>query len=346
MPLSRFGRRGAAGQQYALIVGLIAVVAILAIASLGVTVRSLFTSTSNTLIRATNSAAAITGATGGGTAAAPGGPWQFDTCGASGFAGPASCPYAATTLAGQVTVPTQGYQLWTVPATGTYQIDARGARGGNASGFSCTGGLGARALARFSLVQGDKLLILVGQQGGSRQYSGGGGGGTFVTKGSDYATSTFMIAAGGGGAGNASSFSSNGTYGCDTEAGCGGAIGTNGSAGNGGTGPNSHCASGGGFVTGEQYNGTCNYGRASGFRTGGLGGDAANCNETLYDADGGFGGGGSPGCSYGGGGGGYSGGSAKGGGGSYALGATNTPSYTAGFNAAADGQVTITFISP
>ena len=60
-------RRGAAGQQYAIVVGLIAVVAILAVTSLGGNVRTLFNATGNTLSGAANGIApAVSGGTGGG----------------------------------------------------------------------------------------------------------------------------------------------------------------------------------------------------------------------------------------------------------------------------------------
>ena len=59
----RFHRRGAAGQQYAIIVGLVAVLAIIAVTQLGSGVRTLMTGVSNRLDGAAN------GSTAGG------GPW-------------------------------------------------------------------------------------------------------------------------------------------------------------------------------------------------------------------------------------------------------------------------------
>ena len=52
----------------------------------------------------------------------------------------------------------------------------------------------------FSLESGEKLFLLVGQQGLSYfNYNGGGGGGTFVAKGSQLMNATPLIVAGGGG---------------------------------------------------------------------------------------------------------------------------------------------------
>ena len=63
------GRRGAAGQQYAIVVGLIAVIAIAAISFSGTTVKALFFRTSNSL----NGVGNLT-ESGGGTATPPTGP--------------------------------------------------------------------------------------------------------------------------------------------------------------------------------------------------------------------------------------------------------------------------------
>ena len=101
-----------------------------------------------------------------------------------------------------------GIQKWTVPHTGTYEIEARGASGANGT---CTktnrafewhfGGLGARKKGRFDLKDGTILKILVGQSGTTGKHfgdrPGGGGGGSFVT----YNDSKPLIIAGGGGGG-------------------------------------------------------------------------------------------------------------------------------------------------
>jgi hypothetical protein len=67
-----------------------------------------------------------------------------------------------------------GIQVWTVPQTRTYTIEAGGGRGGG------NGGNGARIRASFQLTAGDIVYILVGQTGSSSSCGGGGGGGTFV----------------------------------------------------------------------------------------------------------------------------------------------------------------------
>ena len=57
-----------------------------------------------------------------------------------------------------------GFQKWTVPNTGDYSIEALGARSGNSANEQ--GGCGAFIRGKFTLVQGDVLNIVVGQQGG------------------------------------------------------------------------------------------------------------------------------------------------------------------------------------
>ena len=54
-----------------------------------------------------------------------------------------------------------GYQIWTVPATASYQIDAYGARGGDIgwmdfSTYNHRYGAGARVRGTFALTEGDK----------------------------------------------------------------------------------------------------------------------------------------------------------------------------------------------
>ena len=54
----------------------------------------------------------------------------------------------------------------------------------------------------FALYEGDKLQILVGQEGSyDNRYGGGGGGGSFVAQGTSYGNATPLIIAGGGGGG-------------------------------------------------------------------------------------------------------------------------------------------------
>ena len=136
----------------------------------------------------------------------------FTNCSQTGRTGPtqAACRSAYTTAWDEAdanfTV-SAGIQIWTVPVTGTYRIDAYGAAGSGGNGTATVGGKGARVQGDFNLTEGDKIRILVGQMGTnnvtniSDGASGSGGGGTFVIAGitgtSD--TQTLLIAAGGNG---------------------------------------------------------------------------------------------------------------------------------------------------
>lgn len=238
-------------------------------------------------------------------------------------------------------VVTQGIQLWTVPKTGTYTVAAYGAG-------SSSGGNGAYAQGNFSLTQGQKLRILVGQQGALSSSPCGysmsaGGGGTFVIKETGSANSDILlIAGGGGGVGSQNGTNWHGVTASTGQSGTGGGAG--GSGGGGG-------ATGGGCVTGAAGGGgfTGNGGGLS-FTNGGTG-------QTANGATGGFGGGGGTGSYCGGGGGGYSGGGGGGlaacscsylgnggGGGSYNNG-TSQINYSGDLVAARPhGQVTITLL--
>ena len=94
----------------------------------------------------------------------------------------------------------QGYQLWTVPATATYSIEAGGARGGKDTNYGITDIWGATIKGEFDLQQGQKLEILVGhggnQYGSPHGNEAGGGGASFVK---DYTNDSPLIVAGGGG---------------------------------------------------------------------------------------------------------------------------------------------------
>jgi hypothetical protein len=222
-------------------------------------------------------------------------------------------------LEGNINMVTQGIQEWTVPATGTYIVEAVGARGGN--GASYTGGNGAYAKGVFNLVQGQDLRILVGQYGTTGTYSGslrggGGGGGTFVTETNNTA---ILVSGGGGGGGVHGSGLDGNTMGNGLSGGSGGGVG----GVNGG--------GGGSYGSSQAGSGLTGNGNGKSFTNGGLGGDG--------HGDGGFGGGGST--AYGdggGGGGGYSGG---GGGGN------NNPSLGGGgggsFNADGNGTILSSF---
>ena len=112
--------------------------------------------------------------------------------------------HAGTSLGGKVTL-SNGIQIWSVPVTGRYIIEAFGASGANGTDLNQSkwriGGLGAKMEGTFTLAKGTKLKILIDQEGHrSADFSdrpGSGGGGTFVTLLYD----TPLIIAGGGGGG-------------------------------------------------------------------------------------------------------------------------------------------------
>lgn len=272
----------------------------------------------------------------------------FSNAGATGNVGPTytqvKTRYSATSWTqnqAYLDVQTQGYQLWTVPTTANYTIEVAGAAG---AGSTASNGLGNIISSTFSLTQGDKINICVGQKGTNRTSSGsGGGGGSFVV----WSNGTPLIIAGGGG-GTTSGYPTygpgiNGTS--DTSGTKDGAMqGTGGTNGLGGTTATDasisyygHGGSGagllgdGGYIAGANANFHGKGGLS--FANNLLGGAAGGYGSTFQGGDGGFGGGGGGGgstdsraCS--GGGGGYSGGAGGnvssatdggGGGGSYSL---------------------------
>ncbi|XP_044174150.1 ALK tyrosine kinase receptor-like [Acropora millepora] len=251
----------------------------------------------------------------------------FTTLGAKGRTGPQDTKgYQGTPLEGKVTLD-KGTQIWIVPTTGRYSITACGASGGNGKKKGnvefTEGGKGAKIRGVFKLDAGEKLKILVGQQGISKpvhqSIPGGGGGGTFVIKGHD----TPMVVAGGGGGGAAfesGNTSLKGDNGQKTENG----TRYGGYSGRGGRRSVSslEASGGGGYRGNGEESATCTGG--SSFLKGGAGGESK-----PGISDGGFGGGGA-GTAFPGGGGGYSGGGVEklsngltvaGGGGSYNRGA-------------------------
>ena len=200
-------------------------------------------------------------------------------------------------------------QTWVVPSSGTYSIQAIGAKGGPGSG-SALGGLGAFIYGEFILTAGHTIQILVGQDGTLVNASaGGGGGGTFVY---NQTTATLLIAAGAGGgaAGSTSPASGVNASTTTTSSPPPGTTYTSTNGAGGGTGATTQGGSGGaGWLT----NGTSSSSCQGGFRfldptAPGKGGNLGSCGNGGY---GGFGGGGgSEWCVQGssGGGGGYSGG--------------------------------------
>jgi len=227
--------------------------------------------------------------------------YTFTNAGQIGTTGPSqsqiNTAYTGTSLAGRVTV-TGGIQLWSVPVTGVYRIEAWGAGGGGTFIFAHPG-RGARMRGDFLLSAGTGLNIVVGQQGQLRvggNHNGGGGGGSFVYTGSR-GGSGLLIAAGGGG----------GRESTGEQAGIDASVATSSTGnnvGHGGGGGESDFGEGGPYPSGaggtgwlsNGWNGHTSHGGL--FPNGGIG---------EGDANGGFGGGGGS-ANGGGGGGGYSGG--------------------------------------
>ena len=275
--------------------------------------------------------------------------YVFSTLDGQEETGPTSISgYAGTSLDGKVTL-SNGIQIWSVPVTGRYIIEAFGASGANGTDSNQSewriGGLGAKMEGTFALAKGAKLKILIGQEGQRTadfgDMPGGGGGGTFVTLLDD---TPLIIAGGGGGGGTPKKQFEDGDPGQATENGtrCGGTEGNGGQPCNADTGiVDPHILAGGG--AGLKSNGGGGSGpeitSSLSFINGGIGG-------TCPVSHGGFGGG-SFGFVAGGGGGGYSGGGVvgssssgvAGGGGSYNIG-TNQQNK-AGVNKG-DGKVIIT----
>lgn len=270
----------------------------------------------------------------------------FTTANWTGPTGPSqnqiNAEYKGTILEDKVTS-LNGVQLWSVPQTGTYRIEAYGAEGG--AGFkNYVGGKGAIMIGEFSLTKGTLLNIVVGQTGGT---ANAGGGGSFVWI--DGSSRPLIVAGGGGGAsghplaggfsnGIDATTSQNGTSAGSIAGGLNGgagkagdSMGANGLNGSGGGGSGWREDALGGKL-GEEY---------KALKQGGRGGSGGG-------ASGGFGGGGSAWLG-GGGGGGYSGGAGGtwgastggGGGGSYNSGSNQ--SNTAGANTG-NGKVVVTLV--
>ncbi|XP_044181356.1 uncharacterized PE-PGRS family protein PE_PGRS3-like isoform X2 [Acropora millepora] len=283
----------------------------------------------------------------------------FTNLGASGRFGPTSIGshYRGKDHDGQVML-ASGIQNWTVPSSGEYQVEAIGASGGydtyaNSRQYR---GRGARMIGTFSLIKGEIIQILIGQEGGINTVSttSGGGGGSFVVRG---AAIPLLIAGGGGGIESATARH----WQCDASTSTTGNTGYKSTlaGGSGGSGAQAfdsgHAGGGGGGFASSGRSGQ-NFGGSpgltggeggKGFLQGGVGGRAY-----LNNPHGGFGGGaGAYGAGGGaGGGGGYSGGgsgknfdnSCGGGGGSYNAG-KDKQSYCC-YNTAGHGKVIITFL--
>jgi hypothetical protein len=289
----------------------------------------------------------------------------FTNAGVTGTTGPtlAQCQsaYSSTTWASNASffsVPTQGRQQFTVPATGNYRVTIAGAAGGTAvsDNYTQAGGAGRQFIFTLAMTQGDTLLMTVGQTGGQARFSvggagGGGGASWFLRNGTLVA-----VAGGGGGSGvgngsypyslagtaandynNNSGSSGVASGGSWNPAGSGGSSGSGGTSNTSGTG-----GAGGGGWTGNGTTGQYGGNGGTSYSNGSTGGtNKINCGEALsVNNQGGWGGGGGAGTcgnyeAVGGGGGGYSGGGgggtrvgAGGGGGSFLSGGTYVSSST------------------
>ena len=301
----------------------------------------------------------------------------FTTAGVTGRFGPtkaqmdAAYTAAAWASTNIVQGAFQGYQDWTVPQNGIYEITAAGARGydGRDTGGTRNPGQGAIVKGRVTLFKGEIITIAVGQIGEVQRTNGdtawvGSGGGTFVVRKTGNVP---LFVAGGGSADSHGANGQNGVLTTSGGASTGGAAG--GTGGSGGSIGNGQGAGSGAGFTGNGFQSDSGVGGTS-FLNG-----LASPNAILtYGAYGGFGGAGqSDGDRYGqsGGAGGYSGGGggnttqgyiSGGGGGSYIFPtatnvATSTGLFegTGTFNGAAitnlnsyrndNGQVIVTLIS-
>jgi hypothetical protein len=245
---------------------------------------------------------------------------QFTSCGRTGRSGPTAAQiasaYSSVSWANQYIKRGEfdGYQDWTVPVSGIYQFEVRGASGFNGGGAGAVG-LGAIVRGRISLTRGETITIAAGQVGesGTNSVYGGSGGGTFVVRKSG--NIPLFIAGGGSANTNVSGIDRQGKNGELTKRGGQGAAGTAGGD-DGFGGPSTGGVSGGG-------GGFFGPGADSSYRPnrfgpvfsepggGGFNGGLTSANNDRPGGNGGFGGGGaSDGSVFGqsGGGGGYSGG--------------------------------------
>ena len=178
----------------------------------------------------------------------------FTTCGRTGRVGPTQTEmrnsYNTTWDDQYVSQGAfQGYQDWTVPVSGIYSFNVRGAAGhdGNGAGGA---GRGAIVEGRVALTKGEVLTIVVGQRGDAPTSGGtwgGGGGGTFVVR--KTGNEPLFIAGGGAGepgagAGRDGVLTRLGGPSTNNQA-AGGAVGFGGRAQS----PNGFSAAGGGFFS-------------------------------------------------------------------------------------------------
>ena len=285
----------------------------------------------------------------------------FDNCGQTGPTGPtlSQCQtqYAGTNfISSYFSVPTQGYQQWTVPATATYRIKIRGGNGSPSN--SAEGGQGIIMQFDYDLTEGTLLRMVVGQSGSGDSAHGGGGGASMILV-TPYNTTGSIIAIAGGGGGRRQGAGGVGLNGASwtTYSGAGttmnqndrstvasGTVYANTSSsipsgqflapfpatlGQGGSpAGNAYGDAGAGFHAGGNLDGYANTIAATSLKTTAVGGQRPSSN---FASAGGFGGGADgAGSNGGGGGGGYTGGNGgwtAGGGGSYLV-SSGTSNYS------------------
>ena len=120
----------------------------------------------------------------------------------------------------------KGVQMMSVPVTGTYRLTLQAPR---TKYVESTQRRGVKLAVDVPLVKGEKIYVVVGQQGEIGTYNGGGSGGTFVFKLQNYSSpsSDFeLIAAAGGAGGQGPNNSSNGNARTDANTGESGKAGT------------------------------------------------------------------------------------------------------------------------
>lgn len=238
----------------------------------------------------------------------------------------AANPWLNNTTYYDVNATFRGYQLWTVPASGSYQFQVRGA----SSGVGGTKGAAALITATLNLNQNDKIWIICGQRAATNPEVGEGGSWVVLSNAGTIAGSTALIVAGGAGDysfyGSETSFQTGQSFSdaqttdslnaavlnagvnnpTNPTTSAGGTITTGASTGN--------PSGGGGFNSNGDFFPTGNQGSGLSFFNGLYGGMyQATIFDTTTVTGGGFGGGGARNGGYGtGGGGGYTGGSSAG----------------------------------
>ena len=244
--------------------------------------------------------------------------FTFTNAGQFGAIGPTlaelQSAYSATSWtqsSSNLNVITRGYQLWTVPESGSYQITAAGAAGGsNISGSSASGTAGYGRIVRGTaqLVAGEKINILVGQRGQCGNRSGNqafaGGGGSFVFK----EDLTLLLVGAGG---NGENWESHTTR-IDAQASTGSVVSSGSGRGSIGAGWTANGTNSSGSVpSGQAENIRNSTGRGANFNAGTAELSNFGTASATFNLAGGFGGGGTATPYEGGGGGGFVGGLPK-----------------------------------